>query len=54
MGIELTVQRDGEEDPVAVGLAQLNVYLDGLSPASGWLAPRLAQRPAGHRQTRHG
>ncbi len=54
LGIELKVWRDGEEDPLAEGLAQLDAYLDGLGLPSGWLALRPAQRPAAHCQTHHG
>ncbi len=37
LGIELKVWRDGESDPLAEGLAQLDGYLAGLSLNSGWL-----------------
>ena len=37
LGIELKVWRDGESDPLAEGLAQLDGYLAGLGLDSGWL-----------------
>jgi hypothetical protein len=37
LGIELKVWRDGERDPLADGLAQLDAYLTGLGQESGWL-----------------
>ena len=37
LGIELKVWRDGEPDPLAEGLAQLDGYLAGLGLDSGWL-----------------
>jgi hypothetical protein len=37
LGIELKVWRDGEPDPLAEGLAQLDGYLAGLGLESGWL-----------------
>jgi hypothetical protein len=37
LGIELKVWRDGEKDPLAEGLEQLDGYLSGLSLPSGWL-----------------
>ena len=37
LGIELKVWRDGEPDPLAEGLEQLDGYLAGLGLASGWL-----------------
>jgi type II secretory pathway predicted ATPase ExeA len=37
LGMELKVWRSGERDPLAVGLEQLDIYLDGLSLETGWL-----------------
>jgi hypothetical protein len=37
LGIELKVWRDGEPDPLAEGLAQLDGYLAGLELDGGWL-----------------
>jgi hypothetical protein len=37
LGIELKVWRDGEADPLAEGLEQLDGYLGGLGLESGWL-----------------
>jgi len=37
LGIELKVWRDGEPDPLAEGLAQLDGYLAGLGLETGWL-----------------
>jgi hypothetical protein len=37
LGIELKVWRDGESDPLAEGLAQLDEYLAGLGLETGWL-----------------
>jgi hypothetical protein len=37
LGIELKVWRDGEGDPLAEGLAQLDAYLAGLGQETGWL-----------------
>jgi hypothetical protein len=37
LGIELKVWRDGEDDPLEAGLAQLDGYLDGLGLDTGWL-----------------
>ena len=37
LGIELKVWRDGEPDPLAEGLAQLDGYLAGLGQERGWL-----------------
>ena len=37
LGIELKVWRDGEKDPLAKGLQQLDTYLAGLGLESGWL-----------------
>ena len=37
LGIELKVWRDGEPDPLAEGLAQLDGYLAGLGLDGGWL-----------------
>jgi hypothetical protein len=52
MGMELKVWREGESDPLADGLAQLDEYLAGLGLATGWLVifdrrphqPPIAQR----------
>ncbi|MEM7531854.1 MAG: hypothetical protein AAF639_06755 [Chloroflexota bacterium] len=35
--MELKVWRDGEKDPLARGLVQLEMYLSGLSMDHGWL-----------------
>ena len=67
LAIELKVWRDGEAEPQAVGLAQLDRYLAGLGLDRGWLVifdrraggPRVAERsaasevasPAGRRVT---
>ncbi len=37
MGMELKVWRDGEKDPVADGLVQIDEYLAGLGLDTGWL-----------------
>lgn len=37
LAMEMKVWRDGEKDPLAGGLAQLDTYLKGLSLESGWL-----------------
>jgi hypothetical protein len=37
LGLELKVWRDGEPDPLAKGLAQLDGYLAGLHLDTGWL-----------------
>ena len=37
LGIELKVWRDGEKDPLAEGLEQLDGYLSGLGLPGGWL-----------------
>jgi len=37
LAIELKVWRDGERDPLAEGLKQLDEYLSGLGQESGWL-----------------
>ena len=37
LGMELKVWRDGEKDPLAKGLQQLDTYLAGLGLESGWL-----------------
>jgi hypothetical protein len=52
LAIELKVWRDGEADPLAEGLVQLDRYLAGLGLDSGWLVifdrrsgqPRISQR----------
>jgi hypothetical protein len=36
LGIEIKVWRDGESDPLAEGLVQLDRYLDGLGRPTGW------------------
>ena len=54
LGIQLKVWRDGEEDPLAEGLAQLDAYLDGLGLPSGWLVifdRRSGQPPIAKRTT---
>lgn len=54
MGMELKVWRDGEEDPLAAGLAQLDAYLDGLGLDTGWLVifdRRSGQPPIARRTT---
>ena len=54
LGIELKVWRDGEEDPLEEGLAQLDAYLDGLGLPSGWLVVfdrRSGQLPIAKRTT---
>ncbi|MCB0186885.1 MAG: hypothetical protein KDE31_21610, partial [Caldilineaceae bacterium] len=37
VAMELKVWRDGEKDPLARGLEQLERYLDGLGLETGWL-----------------
>lgn len=37
LALELKVWRDGEKDPLGVGLAQLDQYLAGLALSTGWL-----------------
>jgi len=52
LGIELKVWRDGEPDPLAEGLEQIDGYLAGLSQQTGWLVifdrrsglPRISER----------
>ena len=54
LGIELKVWRDGEEDPLEEGLAQLDAYLDGLGLPGGWLVifdRRSGQPPIAKRTT---
>jgi hypothetical protein len=54
LGIELKVWRDGRPDPLAEGLAQLDVYLSGLKTSAGWLVvfdQRSAQPPISDRTT---
>lgn len=54
LAIEVKVWRDGEPDPRAEGLAQIDRYLAGLGLAHGWLVifdrrpdlPRLSERTA--------
>lgn len=45
LGIELKVWRDGEPDPLAEGLEQLDGYLAGLGLESGWQV--IFDRPSG-------
>ena len=54
LGIELKVWRDGEEDPLDEGLAQLDGYLAGLGLPTGWLVifdRRSGQPPIAQRTT---
>ncbi len=54
LGIELKVWRDGEPDPLAEGLAQLDGYLAGLGLDAGWLVifdRRTGQPPIRERTT---
>ena len=54
LGIELKIWRDGEDDPLDEGLAQLDAYLDGLGLPSGWLVIfdwRSGQPPIAKRTT---
>ena len=54
LGIELKVWRDGEPDPLAEGLAQLDGYLAGLGLDGGWLVMfdrRAGQPPIRERTT---
>jgi hypothetical protein len=54
LGIELKVWRDGEEEPLEGGLAQLDAYLDGLGQPTGWLVifdRRSGQPPIAKRTT---
>ncbi|MCB0063204.1 MAG: hypothetical protein KDE19_13870 [Caldilineaceae bacterium] len=37
LAMELKVWRDGDADPLTKGLSQLDIYLDGLGLATGWL-----------------
>jgi len=54
LGIEIKVWRDGESDPLAEGLAQLDGYLDGLGLPTGWLVifDRRAGQPPISQRTR--
>ncbi|MFZ1642161.1 MAG: AAA-like domain-containing protein [Candidatus Contendobacter sp.] len=55
LGMELKVWRDGEPDPLAAGLAQLDGYLAGLGLDVGWLIlfdRRTGQSPIAERTTR--
>ncbi len=55
LGMELKVWRDGEPDPLAAGLAQLDGYLAGLGLDTGWLIlfdRRTGQPPIAERTTR--
>ena len=57
LGIELKVWRDGESDPLAAGLEQLDAYLDGLGLLTGWLVifdRRRGQPPIARRTTATG
>ena len=54
LGIELKVWRDGQSDPLTVGLAQIDRYLAGLGLDSGWLVVfdrRSGQAPLAERTT---
>ena len=54
LGMELKVWRDGEPDPLAEGLEQLDAYLAGLGLDTGWLAifdRRPGQPPIAERTT---
>ena len=54
LGMELKVWRDGEQDPLDEGLAQLDLYLDGLGLPTGWLVifdRRSGQPPIAKRTT---
>ncbi len=54
LGIELKVWRDGEKDPLAEGLEQLDGYLSGLDLQDGWLVVfdrRTGVPPIGERTT---
>ena len=58
LGLELKVWRDGEPDPLAAGLTQLDGYLAGLGLDTGWLIlfdrrtgqPPIAERTASTEQ----
>ncbi len=54
LALELKVWRDGEKDPLAEGLAQLDGYLSGLGLESGWLVifDRRAGQPPLFERTR--
>ena len=54
LGMELKVWRDGEPDPLAEGLEQLDAYLAGLGLDTGWLVifdRRPGQPPIAERTT---
>lgn len=54
LALELKVWRDGERDPLAAGLAQLDGYLSGLGLDTGWLVlfdQRSGQPPIAERTT---
>jgi len=59
LGIELKVWRQGQRDPLAEGLVQLDAYLAGLDLASGWLVifdqrqglPPISERTTSERMT---
>ena len=55
LAIELKVWRDGEDDPLEDGLAQLDNYLAGLTLDTGWLVifdRREGQPPISKRTTK--
>ena len=55
LGLELKVWRDGEPDPLAEGLTQLDGYLAGLGLDAGWLVifdRRAGQPPIAERTHR--
>ncbi len=52
IAIEVKIWRDGDADPQAAGLVQLDGYLAGLGPATGWLVlfdQRSSQPPIAER-----